>query len=104
MKNREDAARYMVTDLFEMEDSVIEVLRVISEGEESPNEPIKLLEVTEMTVKTGIIPVYFGPSDDNPYPQVIIEITPDEYDDLKSKKITLPYNWSVGELLYKKAS
>src|SRR5262245_21503487 len=74
-----------------------------AEVEVVPAEPIKLLEVNENTVPSGVIPLHFGPAPASgiPCPSVIIEVTPAEFEKIKTKKLKLPDGWMIGEELPK---
>lgn len=67
-------------------------------GETNPNEPIKLLEVNEDTIAAGVMPLHFGafPSRGLDYPTVIIEITPEEFEQVKANQLKLPNGWQLG--------
>lgn len=58
---------------------------------------IKLLEVNEQTVPTGIVPVGFPahPASGLHYPSVVIEVTPQEYEAIQRKQLNLPTSWEV---------
>ena len=58
---------------------------------------IKLLEVNEQTVPTGIMPVGFPPHPASGlhYPSVVIEVTPQEYEAIQRKELDLPAGWEV---------
>lgn len=58
---------------------------------------IKLLEVNEQTVPTGIVPVGFPPHPASGlhYPSVVIEVTPQEYEAIQRKQLDLPSSWEV---------
>ena len=58
-------------------------------------EPIKLLEVNENTVPSGIMPIQFAPSPASgiTYPTTIIEVTPQEYERIKKHELALPAGW-----------
>jgi len=58
---------------------------------------IKLLEVNEQTVPTGIMPVGFPahPASGLHYPSVVIEVTPQEYEAIQRKQLNLPTGWDV---------
>ena len=60
---------------------------------------IALLEVNVNTVPSGVIPIEFGPAPASGihYPSVIIEVTPDEFEQIKSKQLPLPLGWSLGD-------
>jgi hypothetical protein len=67
------------------------------EGPDPTDPRIKLLEVNEQTVPTGIVPVGFAahPASGLHYPSVVIEVTPQEYEALEQGSLTLPYGWEV---------
>ena len=58
-------------------------------------EPIKLLEVNANTVPSGIMPLRFGaaPSIAVPFPTVVVEVTPDEFQKIQSQELKLPSGW-----------
>ena len=70
-------------------------------GDDVRAEPIKLLEVNADTVASGIMPLHFGaaPASGIPYPSIIIEVTPDEFDKIQSNEMKLPEGWTIGEEL-----
>lgn len=69
-----------------------------AEIEQRPDEPIKLLEVNEGTVASGILPLRFGPSKASgiDFSCIIVEVTPDEYEQIEREELKLPYGWTVG--------
>ncbi len=71
------------------------------EHEALPNTPIKLLEVNTQTSPSGVMPLHFGPCHaiGIPYPTVIVEVTPDEFERIKTRELDLPEGWAVGEEL-----
>src|SRR5262245_31897206 len=71
--------------------------------EVSPVEPIKLLEVNKNTIPSGVMPLHFGPAPASgiPFPSVIVEVTPEEYERIKAKQLQLPNGWVLGEELPK---
>jgi hypothetical protein len=68
------------------------------EREADPTEPIKLLEVNQNTTASGIHPLFFGPhaASGIAYPSVIVEVTPDEYDQIRRGPRLLPNGWRLG--------
>jgi len=64
-------------------------------------EPIKLLEVNELTVPSGIMPLHFAPAAASGilFPSVIIEVTPEEYEEIRSRKLKLPEEWKFEDTL-----
>ncbi|HEV3166266.1 MAG TPA: hypothetical protein VGZ22_19730 [Isosphaeraceae bacterium] len=69
--------------------------------EARPNEPSKLLEVNENTIPSGIMPIGFDaiPARDIPLPSIIVEITPDEFEQVQAGTLRLPDNWQIQEEL-----
>lgn len=60
-------------------------------------EPLKLLEVNANTISSGVMPLHFGPAPEFgfDYPSVIIEVTPEEYDQIRSHRLRLPAGWDI---------
>jgi len=75
-----------------------------AEVEIRPGEPIKLLEVNSNTVPSGVLPVHFGPAPASgiPYPSVIVEVSPEEFGRIQTKRLSLPKGWVVGEEIPKR--
>jgi hypothetical protein len=65
------------------------------------DEPIKLLEVNEDTIPTGIVPLRFGPLPERGITRcsTIIEVTPDEYQQIENGKLPLPPGWEQRQLV-----
>jgi hypothetical protein len=80
---------------YEIEPGLRAVYRL--EGPDPNDLRIKLLEVNEQTVATGIVPVGFPPHPASGlhYPSVVIEVTPQEYEAIQSKQLNLPAGWEV---------
>jgi hypothetical protein len=70
------------------------------EGPDPSDLRIKLLEVNELTVPTGIVPVGFAahPPSGLHYPSVVIEVTPQEYEAIEQGRLRLPQGWEVRDL------
>jgi len=98
-------ARELVNKHYEIETGLTHVYWITSpsETESSPMEPIKLLEVNENTVPSGIMPLQFGPSPASGflYPSVIVEVTPDEFEKIRIGELRLPEGWTLGEEIRK---
>jgi hypothetical protein len=80
---------------YEIEPGLRAIYRL--EGPDPDDLRIKLLEVNEQTVATGIVPVGFPPHPASGlhFPSVVIEVTPQEYEALQSKQLNLPAGWEV---------
>jgi hypothetical protein len=72
------------------------------EQEQLDSTPIKLVEINTNTSPSGISPIQFGPNPlfDVPYPSVIVEITPSEFELLHLNELRLPSGWVIDEQLY----
>jgi hypothetical protein len=85
---------------FENEPGMRAIFRLISKTESlDPVEPLKLLEVNENTVATGIVPIHFAPhpSLGLTYSCIIVEVTPHELEQIHTQALQLPHGWIVGE-------
>jgi hypothetical protein len=107
MPDKDDVARELATKHFMIEPGITRIFRITrsADGEFSSTEPIKLLEVNANTVPAGIMPLHFGPvpASGIPYPSVIVEVTPDEFERIKEHELKLPDGWSIGPELPKPA-
>ncbi|MHB1426356.1 MAG: hypothetical protein ACYC3I_24600 [Gemmataceae bacterium] len=101
------AARELAKKHYEVEDGLMRIFRLTgkAEVEASRSEPIKLLEVNENTVPSGVMPLHFGPvpAIGIPFPSIIVEVTPDEFTKIKKRELKLPKDWEIGEELPKTA-
>jgi hypothetical protein len=93
---------------FEIEPGITQIATIWEPPayEVRPDTPIKLLEVNTNTFASGVIPVHFGPalSHGVPFPSVIVEVTPDEFEKIKRKELALPNGWELGEEIQKRQS
>lgn len=95
MKTKDQLAKELIEAHFELESGISTVYRMLAADEDAPDEPIKLLEVNENTVPTGKVePFAFSRSHGFP-PTVIAEVTPTEFEGIKSGLIPLPEGWSL---------
>lgn len=101
MKPKEDVAQELAEAHYAVEVGLVSVQRVLAaDGRENdPKEPVKLLEVNENTTADGILPIFFGPRPERgiPYPSVIVEVTPTEYQQILQGTLTLPNGWRLGK-------
>jgi hypothetical protein len=99
--DKEAAARELAHLHFLAEPSVTQVFRLAGsqEAEGRPEEPIKLLEINPDSFASGILPLHFAAAPERgiPYPSIIVEVTPDEFDLIRSRKLTLPPSWEIQE-------
>jgi|GEM_PF-3243140 len=98
---REEAARLMA-ELQANLNPTIHVYRVYSsdsEAEQSESEPLKLLYVNEFTYPSDEIwPLGFAPTAaSGNLPTIIMDITPQQFDQLQVGTLRLPRDWRLGE-------
>ena len=68
-----------------------------AQKESDMREPVKLLEISPETTAVGIQPIYFQPSGDIFYPSVVVAITPEEFEHVKTHPDELShYGWRIG--------
>ncbi len=93
---------------YQVETGLSQVFRIkgTPEVETRPTEPIKLLEVNENTIPSGIMPIQFGPSPASGlhYSSIILEVTPGEFEKIQTQELTLPNGWMLGDLIPKPAT
>lgn len=99
MVDKEQVRQRLARAHYNVEPGISEIFTVENPGcEDSPDEPIKLLEVNQDTIAVGIQPLGFSPVPEHgfPYPTVIIEVTPDEWEQIRIGELTLPHGWVLG--------
>ena len=96
MTRKDQVAFDLVKSHFDVEPHLKEIWRIDNENEFSPTEPIKLLEVNVATVATGsITPFEFAPTQEVPFPTLVAEVTPEEFEKLSADPQRLPAGWSL---------
>ena len=76
------------------------IFQVISDREDYPDEPLKLLEVNPDTSPSGIFPIAFNADPPTvPFPSVVIEVTDGEFERIRAGSLLLPDGWKLGEPL-----
>lgn len=100
MKSVDDEARLLAEKHYQIESGVREIVQLDQqvECELDRGKKIVLLEVNENTVPSGIVPIEFGPAPESGinYPSVIVEVTPEEFEQIKTNELPLPNGWSLG--------
>jgi hypothetical protein len=102
MPNKDEAARRLAQIHCEYEPGISQVFRITAaeEHESRASEPIKLLEVNRDTVPSGIVPLQFDPHPaSGNFPSVVVEVTPEEFQQIELGSLRLPEGWVLGELL-----
>jgi len=102
-KSKLETAKSLASAHFEVEPNLKRIHLIQPINEQDPNDPIKLLEVVEGTIERGIEPVGFvaDPARGMEYPLMIIEISPTEYESIRTAgKVRLRnQDWTIGEEL-----
>lgn len=95
MTDRDEAARRLAHLHYELEPEILRIYQIDAAQEPTPP-PIRLLEVSEGTPPSGILPLHFGPAPEIPFPSVIIAVTPEEFRQIQDQALALPEGWTVG--------
>jgi hypothetical protein len=99
-KSKRAVAERLAEAHFIVDPAIERIFQLLSppRKEKDPSEPIKLLEVNPHTTSDGIIPVFFGehPKSGIFYPSIIVEITPEEFDEIERNPSSLPNRWRLG--------
>jgi hypothetical protein len=101
---QDESAKNLAEKHYQLEAGLKRVIRCSGSADilEQAQEPIKLLEVNEDTVPTGVMPLGFDAAPDAGirFPSVIIEVTPEEFEKIQTKELKLPKGWEIqrGEL------
>lgn len=98
--DKKEVANTLAQKHYLIEPGISKIFEILDEtkDEASPETPIKLLEVNEATVPAGVMPLYFAPVPTSgiPYPTVIVEVTPEEFEKIESNVLPLPSGWFLG--------
>jgi hypothetical protein len=105
MSSKDEEALELARKHYEIEPGMTRIFRLTgsAEVESRPNEPIKLLEINENTVPSGIMPIWFGPfpAAGLHHSSIILEVTPDEFDKIQERRLELPNGWQLADLIPK---
>jgi hypothetical protein len=105
MPDKDEVARLLADAHREIEPTIERIVRLVSQQEADAHEPVKLLEVNPATSPSGIMPIAFGADPpDVPYPSIVVEVTPDEFDRLRNGQLHLPNGWTLGDTIYPRAA
>ncbi len=99
-RSKDAVARLLAESHYRVDPAIERIVRLVSPLEEdSPSEPIKLLEVNQDTSMSGILPVYFGAHADSgiSFPSIIVEVRPEEFARIEGGELALPHGWRPGE-------
>ena len=98
-RSRDGVARTLAESHYRVDPAIRRVMRLLAPlNEDSPSEPIKLLEVNEETSMSGVVPVYFGAHAASGvfFPSVIVEVRPEEFEQICGGQLPLPNGWKLG--------
>ena len=106
-RSKEAVAQRLAEAHYAIEPGIELVIQLLAspDREADPKEPIKLLEVNADTTTDGIIPLFFGAHAASGiiFPSVIVEVTPDEYEQIRRDPARLPNGWRLGHEFAKPA-
>lgn len=95
---KDKAARELAEWHFSVEPDLKRVIRIVADDEDAPGEPIKFLEINAVTVATGSVEAFgFAASPSVPFPTMVAEVTPEEYERVERNEIKLPAGWSLSK-------
>lgn len=95
---KDEIVEKLAQSYYRVDSGIIAIYRLLEEGENDPDKPIKLLAVNKNVTADGIRPVFFEPhSVSGFYSSVIIEMTEEELGSIVLKKLQLPNNWWIGK-------
>jgi hypothetical protein len=101
MLDKSKIARALAEAQRKADPEILCIIRVVADREDDPAEPVKLLEVNPDTPRAGIVPIAFGAAPPEiPFPSVVIEVTEDELEDIRSGSLALPNGWRLQGTLY----
>src|SRR5262245_61525099 len=109
ISNKDAEARRLAEAHYAVETGITHIFRITGspDAEGRSDEPIKLLEVNEHTVPSGVIvPLHFrpAPSIGVVSSSTIVEVTPQEFAKIRSHELVLPDGWTIGDLIPRKTA
>ena len=104
LKTKDEVAKRLAGFHYKVEDGLVKVFQVTTPAGDA--DKIVLLEVNKDTIATGIMPLGFSaaPGRGIPFSSVIVEVTPAEFKQIVSSKLSLPRGWTLGEEISKSAA
>lgn len=84
---------------YQIEPGMRDIFELESPSSQNGEETIRLLEVNGNSTGEGIYPLFFGahPARGVPFPSVIVEVTPEEFEKIKLDPSQLPNGWRLGK-------
>jgi len=94
--DRDVVVKDLVDWYFEVDPATSMVYMFVSENEDSPEEPLKLLQVNDETMETGRVDAFlFAGTEETPFFTAIALVTPDEMKRIEAGEIALPEGWEL---------
>lgn len=96
--NNDQYAEEIAESHFELEPGLSLIVKLESPTETLRDEPLKLLEVNSNGIPAGIMPLHFpGRLEGKSWypPVVIVEVTPEEFADIRKNPALLPNGWRM---------
>ena len=97
---KDEQAERLAQRHYQIEEGITQIFHIKQhvDMEVAQAEPVALLEVNANTIPSGIMPIQFGPnlSSGFKYPTVIVEVTPEEYEQITVGDLPLPTGWEIG--------
>lgn len=103
LARRHYAIEIGLTDVFVLRDAAEAAVVQGSRAAGGNGDTIKLLEVNENTIPSGVVPIQFGPAPESGihFSSVIIEVTPQEFQRIQASELPLPEGWEIGDRIAK---
>jgi hypothetical protein len=105
-RSKDGVARRLAEAHFHVDPGLTSIYRLVApDREASATEPIKLLEVSNETPASGVMPISFGPHMPSGiiFPSVIVEVTPEEFERIQRREMPLPHGWELGAQYHRPA-
>lgn len=95
MSRRDSTTVELASFYFASQPEIVAIYQLTQpQFEDHPSEPIKLLIVNPETVPTGVVPLSFPPDSATGHlASVIVEVTPGEFESIRSGRLSLPNDW-----------
>jgi hypothetical protein len=101
MPDKNEVAELLAAAHREAEPCITRIVRLLNGLEAEAGEPVKLLEVNPATSPSGVLPIAFSPDPPSvPFPSVVVEVTPEEFERIERGQLPLPGNWTLGPTLF----
>jgi hypothetical protein len=106
MTAKDEQAYTVAAGHYWIDPDTVAIWRIVGPNEEDADEPVKLLMVHPDTVKAGIVPVRFRrhPTSGRLFSFIIVEVTPDEFEDIIARKLPLRDGWELGSSIARPVS